>query len=148
VTQSMNTANTLRNCQSSIIIHVLYMYLYTMMHKKTCTQYAKLVAHCYAFKPLFIYGVVWIGKIINKQTLMGSTNTRWWYTQQKIILSVVCVFYAIMVSQCQNRWVEDGSVETMAHNIMQSGKRDSKQLTRTGTWGNKIKGPFWTVTSL
>jgi hypothetical protein len=30
---------------------------------------------------------------------------------------------------------------------MQSWKRDSKQLTHTGTWGNKIKGPFWTVRS-
>jgi len=66
---------------------------------------------------------------------------------QKIILSVVCVFDAIMVSQWQNRWVEDGSVEIMAQNIMQTWKRYSKQLTHTGTWGNKIKGPFWTVRS-
>jgi hypothetical protein len=90
------------------------------------------------FKPLFIYGVVWIGKIINTYCFNKYNRMM---IHRKNILSVVCVFDAIPVSQCQNR-VEDGSVETMAHNIMQSWKRDSKQLTHTGTWGNKIKGPF------
>lgn len=62
--------DTLRNCQSSVIIHVLYTYLRTVMQKKTCSQYARLVAHRYVFKTLLIYGAVWIGKIINKQSLL------------------------------------------------------------------------------
>jgi hypothetical protein len=73
-----------------VLIHVLYTCLRTVMQKKTCTHYTKLVSHRYVFKPLFIYGAVWIGKIIKNKDCFNKHNRMTKHPPENYFFSCLC----------------------------------------------------------